>query len=139
MQHPVETGASVVDHRVIQPVEIKISIILPSGVYRDVYQQIRQIWLRGDLLSVQTRVGTYQSMMIAGMPHEETADINDAIPMELNLVEQKIAETKFAAGASGSPSSPRDGPTNGRGQQQGGTPSEGQQDQAGSIMHDIFF
>ncbi|EPO2591128.1 phage baseplate protein [Escherichia albertii] len=139
MQHPIETGASVVDHRVIQPVEINISIILPSGIYRDVYQQIRQIWLRGDLLSVQTKTGTYQNMMISGIPHEETTDINDAIPMELALVELKIAETKFAAGASGSPSSPRDGPTNGRGQQQGGTPSDGQKDAGESMLHGMLF
>ncbi|POP42321.1 hypothetical protein CHU32_03545 [Superficieibacter electus] len=144
MQHPVESGASVVDHRVILPVEIKLSLIIPGDAYRDVYQQIRQYWLRGDLLTVQTLAGTYQNMMISGMPHDESSDLIDALPMEITLVEQKIASTKFSGGASkgganGDPSVPRDSPTTGRGQQQGTTPSTGQQGKAGSTIYDIIF
>ncbi|EBW5579129.1 hypothetical protein PL246_09500 [Salmonella enterica] len=143
MQHPVENGASVVDHRVILPVEIKLSLILAGDAYRDVYQQIRQYWLRGDLLSVQTMTGTYQNMMISGMPHDETPELIDSIPMEISLIEEKIAATKFSSssggGAKGAPSSPRDSPTTPRGQQQGETPSDEKQNSGESTLHDILF
>ena len=46
MEHPVETGIIITDHRIILPVEIEFSLILPPGEYRPVYQQIKQFFCR---------------------------------------------------------------------------------------------
>lgn len=143
MQHPVENGTSVVDHRVLIPVEIKLSMLLSGDSYRNTYQQIKQYYLRAELFTVQTTADTYQNMLIASMPHEESPELSDAIAMEIAFSELKIATTKYSASGgsgsgSGSNQNPRDNPTTGRGQQQGPAASTSQEGRGGSVLHDIF-
>lgn len=95
MEHPVETGATVVDHRIIVPKEIELSCMLTSVEYADVYQQIKAIYLRGDSMSVQTRVDNYESMVIESIPHEETSEIMDGIPLIIRLKEVKYVSAEF--------------------------------------------
>lgn len=95
MEHPVETGGSVVDHRVIVPTEIELSCLLTTEEFADVYQQIKNIWKRGDTLSVQTRTDVYESMIISGMPHEEPAEMIDGVALILSLREVKYVSTEF--------------------------------------------
>ncbi|EAO0065962.1 hypothetical protein GPN87_003093 [Salmonella enterica] len=143
MQHPVENGTSVVDHRVLAPVEIKLSMLLTGDSYRNTYQQIKQYYLRAELFTVQTTADTYQNMLIASIPHEESPELSDAIAMEITFSELKIAATKYSASGggrsgSGSNKSPRDNSTTGRGQQQGPTASSSQEDKASSVLYGIF-
>ncbi|MEG2042529.1 MAG: hypothetical protein RR068_15655, partial [Hafnia sp.] len=137
--HPVENGTSVVDHRVLSPVEIKLSMLLAGDSYRNTYQQIKQYYLRAELFTVQTVADTYQNMLIVSMPHEESPDLSDAIAMEISFSELKIATTKYSAsGGSGTNENPRDNPTTGRGQQQGTAASSSQEDKASSVLYGIF-
>lgn len=139
MQHPVENGSNVVDHRVLLPVEIKLSVMLAGDSYRDTYQQIKQYYLRAELFSVQTISDTYPNMLISAMPHEETPDISDAIPMEITFTEMRIATTRHGtAHSSHGKSDARDKSTTGRGQQQGQSASSAQQEKGSSILADIF-
>jgi hypothetical protein len=85
MEHPVETGVMLADHHVINPVEIDIPLVVKSQFYAATYTQIRQAFVAATLLSVKTRVGTYPNMIIADMPHEEDADMYDAITIALHL------------------------------------------------------
>lgn len=91
MEHPVETGVIITDHRIILPVEIEIIFILPAGEYRPIYQQIKQLFISAPLLSVQTRATTYKNMIIADLPHEEDPDLFDTISIALRLKEVQIA------------------------------------------------
>lgn len=95
MEHPIETGATVVDHRIIKPVEIELSLVLNSIDYRETYQQIKQIYLDGTFLIVQTRSDTYENQIIESIPHDETPDFFDAITLSLNTREVQFvtAET----------------------------------------------
>ena len=45
MQHPVEDGSSITDHRIIEPIEIDMAIILNGVDYKSVYETIRQNFL----------------------------------------------------------------------------------------------
>ena len=47
MEHPLETGATITDHRIILPVNIELSMVLSSGDYRTVYQQVRDLFHKG--------------------------------------------------------------------------------------------
>lgn len=85
MEHPVETGATVADHRVIMPVEIELACLLTSEEYADVYQQIKDIYKAGDTLTVQTRVDSYEDMVIMGIPHEEAPDMQDGVTLIIQL------------------------------------------------------
>jgi len=100
-KHPLENGRSIVDHRIIEPVTITMRVILVDSQSllrlatgnslivraRDIYRQIRQDFLAGSLLSIQTRTNTYRNQIIQGIPHAETAEIFDGVVLTLNMSE----------------------------------------------------
>lgn len=95
MEHPLETGATVTDHRIILPTEIELSMMLVGEAdYRTTYRQIADLFLRGELLTVQTRAASYSNMTITGIPHEESPDQFDAIMLAL-----KLKEVQYSTGA----------------------------------------
>lgn len=117
MEHPVETGAVVVDHRVLTPKEIELSMVLTSAEYADVYQQIKTIFKAGDTLNVQTRVDAYPSMIILDMPHEESADMQDGVTLALKLREVIYVAVQYTERKIPVVTSPKNSKTTKRGEQ----------------------
>lgn len=115
MEHPLETGATVTDHRIVLPTTAEMSLMLASEDYRATYQQIRDLFKRGELLTVQTRVDSFPSMLIEKMPHEETADLYDGVAVALSLKEAIFVQPQFSTFKV---RHPRDSTTTPRGQQQ---------------------
>lgn len=95
MEHPVETGATVTDHRIILPIEIELSLILQAEDYRNVYQEIKQLYLNAELLTVQTKSDNYENQVISEMPHEEDPQIYDALVLALKLKEVQFITAQF--------------------------------------------
>lgn len=95
MEHPIETGAVITDHRIIQPVEIELSLILIASDYRNVYQQIKQLYRAGEILTVQTRTDTYQNMLIQKLPHDEDPEMFDVVALALGLKEAQFVTAQF--------------------------------------------
>lgn len=87
MEHPLETGATIVDHRIILPVEIELSLLLQASDYRDTYQEIKQLYLNAEILTVQTRSGTYSNQIIMSMPHDEDPERFECLAVALKLKE----------------------------------------------------
>jgi hypothetical protein len=85
MEQPIETGAVIVDHRILLPTEITLSLVLNSADYPDVYKTIQQLYLNATLLIVQTKAGIYVNQLIQTIPHEEDPSQYNAITIELNL------------------------------------------------------
>jgi hypothetical protein len=85
MEHPLETGAVIADHRIVLPVEIELSLILTPASYQDTYKAIRSYYLNGTILIIQTRTGVYENQIIESIPHEETPEQYDAISLTLSL------------------------------------------------------
>lgn len=95
-EHPLETGAVTADHSVIQPVEITLTVVLSGDdEYRQVYRQIKDIYMRRDLLIVQSRVESYPSMCILSMPHDEPPEMQDGVMMVIKLREAQFVEAQF--------------------------------------------
>lgn len=115
MEHPIETGATITDHRIILPVGIELSLVLATKDYRAVYQQVRDLFTNGDLLTVQTRVDSFPSMLIEKMPHDETPEMFDAVAVALSLKEAKFVQPQFS---SLKVAQPKDSNTVEKGQQQ---------------------
>jgi len=115
MEHPVESGAIITDHRIILPTEIDLSLVLSSADYQDVYKEIRQYYLNATELIVQTRSGVYENQLIAALPHEEDPTMYDAITLALSLKEVITVTAKFAV----VPRNPARSSTTNRGTQQG--------------------
>lgn len=86
MVHPAENGIIIGDHRIILQTEIDIPFVITAQNY-DQYSQIKNLYVAGTLLSVQTRTGVYGNMLIEDLPHEETPDMFDAITIELHMKE----------------------------------------------------
>ena len=115
MQHPIETGAIITDHRIIEPVEIELSLILASADYQDVYKQLRQYYFQATLLIVQTRSGIYQNQLIESLPHEEDPSMFDALAVALSLKEVFYVTPQYGI----VPKYPTNATTANRGAQQG--------------------
>jgi hypothetical protein len=97
MEHPLESGAVVTDHMVIQPVEIELALTLIPETYRDTYKAIKELYLQGALLTVQTRADNYENQVIASLPHEENPEIFDTITIGLKLKEVRIVKAQVEA------------------------------------------
>ena len=89
-EHPLEDSTVITDHRVIMPDEIQLSMTIPNGRYKDVYEQITTTFNSGDLLEVRTKAATYTNMVIQAMPHDENPEKFDAIDMILSLKETQF-------------------------------------------------
>lgn len=95
MEHPLENGATIVDHRVILPKAIELSLFLESGNYRDTYQQIQAAFEAGTLLIVQTRASSFTNLVIEAMPHDEDPTTFDSIVLSLRLKEAKFITPSY--------------------------------------------
>lgn len=98
LDHPLETGEPVSDHKVVLPVEIDLMLMATAENYRDVYAEIASLFATSELLSVQSRASTYENMVIAEMPHEERPDLFDVLPISLRMRAIKFvaAEANYA-------------------------------------------
>jgi hypothetical protein len=123
MEHPIENGSTITDHRVIDPSEITLTLMLVGEEYPDTYGRIKALFQKSELLTVQTKTGSYPSMMIIEMPHDETSDVFDAVPMELKLREVLLVTAQFQALP---PAAVQSG-TDGRGKRNASTVKRGEQ------------
>lgn len=96
MEHPLEDGSNVSDHIVYRAVEIELPLMITGANLPSVFAEIRELYLAGEVLAVQTRTGTYASMVIQAIPHDEKADELDAVTIGLQLKEAKFIKTQYA-------------------------------------------
>lgn len=135
MEHPLETGVTITDHRIILPVGIELALVLSSADYRAVYQQVRDLFTRGDLLTVQTRVDSFPSMLIEKMPHEETPDMIDGVALALSLKEALFVQPQFSTLPASKVAKSKDASTVKKGQQQ---PTESPPARKSSVLGGLF-
>lgn len=121
--HPLETGVSVSDHKIILPIEITLEMVLPRQLYQDLYATLRQLFHGDNTFIIQTRTMAYRNMALAQMPHEERTDQFDVIPITLTFQEAIFIETQFQALPPAKVRNKRDASTVKRGEQQGGKKS----------------
>lgn len=139
MTHPVEDGTVIADHKVISPTEIELVCIMSSELYRITYEAIKLAFRESSLMTVQTRTGVYNSMVIASMPHTEDADMHNAVAISIKLVEVKtVAYTEGEAPTVGNPESSKNITTNDVGNKKAtditaSAPAEAQQKE--SVLH----
>lgn len=131
MEHPLESGATITDHRIILPVEIELALILTPASYKDVYKIIKQYYLNSTLLIVQTRSGVYTNQLIAGMPHEEDAELFNTIAIALSLKQVIFVTAQYGI----APKNPKNSNTVNRGAQQSTPATREQTTTAQDIAH----
>lgn len=144
MEHPLEDGASVIDHLVFLPVEIEMPLLATGETAADLYGEIRELFRSGILLTVQSRARTYDSMLIAAMPHDERPEEFDALTITLQLREAVFVETTYGGAVAVAPAPTAAGrprrPTARRGAQQTAPvpPASPTEERSGSILFRAF-
>lgn len=93
----VEDGTTRSDHVVQDQIEISIDLILEDDFARDAYQQIKQAKNDNRLVIVQTKVDSYESMLITEIPHDETVELGGAISIPMRLVEWRTVTPQYGA------------------------------------------
>jgi Dit-like tail protein len=147
MEHPVEDGSTITDHRVIEPTEIELTVLLTNEEFRDTYNKIRTYFRQTETLIVQTYTGSYPDMIIEAMPHDESGGDVGMIPIALKLREVLLVTAQFQAlppaavapGANGA--GKRNASTVKRGEQTGKTetPTQTGGEKKSSTLYDIFY
>lgn len=132
----VEDGSPHTDHRYIEPVEIDLPLLLIEDA-RNVFEQLRQAWLDGKELIVQTKVRSYPRMMIAEMPHDETPEQGDSIPVAIKLQEVTVITPEFGALPPRKVVNPAQASTTRKGNQQTSETSDADHKRA-SLLHGVF-
>jgi hypothetical protein len=135
MEHPIETGAIVQDFAITLPVEIELSMMLTSDDYPTVYASIVDYFINGTLVAIQTKADVFPNMIIQAMPHEETPDVFDAIPLALKLKHVSQVLVQYQALAPQQVAAPADQSTVNVGTQQ---PQESALYQIGSLVKGVF-
>lgn len=108
MEHPIESGSVITDHKIIEPIEITLHVVLTGEEYRDTYKAIHDAFVGENTLTVQTRTSSYDDMLIQEMPHEESPDMLDIVPMIIKLKQVIIITAQSQALPPRKASNPKD-------------------------------
>ena len=117
LSHPLENGAIIIDHRLILPVGLSVSMILEAERYRDTYQEIRQLFRTSTRLAVQTKTETYTNLYLQDIPHEEDPALFDTIAIILEFIEAQFARVQVLDLPPASVAAANDSSTNEQGEQ----------------------
>lgn len=131
MEHPLETGALTVDHRVLLPTEIELQCLLTREEYAETFQRVKDVYLAADLCTVQTRVDSYDNMLILAMPHEESADVLDGVTLIVQMRHVMFVTAEFRDLPKVKPANLKNSKTVQRGEQR---PAETTDPKKGSIL-----
>jgi len=86
-EHPLETGNTAADFKVIKPNVAQLTMFIPADAYGSVYQEIEQAYTDSTSLIVQTRASSFANMVITDMPHDEAPDLGDTVAVTLTIKE----------------------------------------------------
>lgn len=135
MEHPLEDGATIADHKVQDPVEIDLPLMVPGGeALKETFEEIRQLYHEGVILTVQTRAASYLSMVLLEIPHEESAETMDAVTIGVRFREAKFVKAVYGGLAPAQVKSKPQASTAKRGAQQTTAATAPQAAKAGSEM-----
>lgn len=114
MKFTVENGESRSDHVVINPISINIDLLL-TGDIANSYSIIKQLYDENTLVGIQTRVKTYQPMLLESLTHDEDPAKIDAIELKLKFTEWKTIEPEYDKKSTKSMKKPKQSSTVDRG------------------------
>lgn len=120
--YEVEDGTTRSDHVVKNPIEITIDFIVDSN-NRMAYEQIKRAFESNDLVTVQTKIDTYPSMLVAEMPHDESGEMLGKALMPVRFVEWRSIAAEYGEMPPSKVENKNQASTVKKGKQQAKTPS----------------
>lgn len=86
-EHPLEDSSTINDHKIFKPVVIELTLFLKAGEVSNVYQSLKQLYRSEQLVTIQTRTGSYSNMTISVLPHDQTPDMIDSVMSNVKFKE----------------------------------------------------
>jgi hypothetical protein len=130
----VEDGTQRSDHRYFDPVEIDLPLLLTDEI-RDTFEKLRQAYIDGRTVIVQTKVRSYPEMMIMEMPHDE--DMSESAPIAFRLKEIKTVKPEYGTLPPSQVASQKQSSTVKKGNQQT-TESDAPTQRKASVLYEIL-
>ncbi|OTA14594.1 phage-like protein [Xenorhabdus vietnamensis] len=90
----VENGETRSDHIVVEAVEIGMELLL-TGELKNSFSAMQQAYDTHQLVGIQTRVKTYQPMILVNFYHDEISEMADAIKLSLRFREWRTVEPEY--------------------------------------------
>ena len=139
-QFQVEDGSSRSDHSIKLPIAITLPFRIAENT-RVTFENLRQAYLNDRILIVQSRVASYESMVIEAIPHSEAIDDLMGITVDIHLVEWRTVTPVYGELPLGTTRKPAQSSTIPRGQQQitDASGAEGEEPRRkGSVLSGVF-
>jgi len=92
MEHPIESGSIVVDHKVFMPATVEAVFIIQSEDYRSVYDQIESAYSNNTIVTIQGKAKSFNNMVLSSKLHDESSEIYDTIQVVVKFTELFIAQ-----------------------------------------------
>ena len=93
-QFPVEDGTTRSDHFVRQPIQITVDFLLTDDT-RNAFSELRAAFSEKRILTVQTKVAVYFSLIITAIPHDETPENGSTIAVPVVLQEWRTIQPEY--------------------------------------------
>lgn len=128
IEHPIETGATIADHHIYNPIEISCKVAMPpkasvidtydlsdfifgkSESFEDTYKLLDSMYKNSVKLRIKTDADVYENMYITGLPSDvdsSTADrqifyisFKEAITIQPQYIKMAVSSVKNASNAS---------------------------------------
>ncbi|CUJ80687.1 MULTISPECIES: phage baseplate protein [Achromobacter] len=133
----VEDGTERSDHVVRELTEIQIDFLLADDT-RNQFENLRQAFDKNKLVTVQTKVRSYEKMLILDVPHDETPELGMAINIPVRFQEWVEVKPEFGTLPPAKVENKSQSSTVKRGQQTGKEPSENNRSVARETYEGIF-
>jgi len=95
---PLEDNTVIIEHKVIDPVEVKLSVLLNSEEYQSGYAFFKTLFIASSEVVIKTKATLYERMILIDMPHDENAEVFDTIILNLSfreVIEASSITTSF--------------------------------------------
>lgn len=95
MEHPIESGAMIADHKVQDPDEVIIRMVMPYYFYDEIVREL-QDYKRGSVpLNIHTKKGIYRNMQLCDIPHIENVSNVSRLTFNLRFRQAMVVQPQY--------------------------------------------
>lgn len=95
MEHPIESGAKISDHKVFEPRSIDMTIAFTADGYAEEYRQLFNLYRDCTIMKLQTKAQVYNNLQIESIPHEEKVETMNRMIFNIKLKEAIVVTAQF--------------------------------------------
>lgn len=99
MEHPLEDGSQITDHKVKRLITIDLPMVLTGtpDELKQSWAELQRLYDEGIILIVQSRVRVYSSMVLQEIPHDEDPEAMNGVAIGVRLREARFVTASYGA------------------------------------------